>query len=158
MTTAPVRKFRAPNRLSMLVRASGGMMAKDALAGADAALEPLRAESLAVLDAALVEIESRFGRSAAATRAAGAYQDLYTLALRIIDVSGFLPDSCVDQAAISFCALVDNCSEAKAWRWDAIDVHINALRLLRTSDLTPDQRRAVIDGLNKVSQRRIEDS
>ena len=153
-----VRKFRAPNRLSMLVRADGGMMARDALAAADAALEPLRAESLAVLDAALAEIDARFGRPAAATRAAGAFQDLYALALRIIDVSGFLPGSCVDQAAVSFCALVDNCAEAGVWRWDAVDVHINALRLLRTADLDPDQRQAVIAGLNKVSQRRIDDA
>ena len=153
-----VRKFRAPNRLSMLVKASGGVMAKDALEAAEAALEPLRAESLAVLDAALAEIEARFGKAAAATRGSGAYQDLYTLALRIIDVSGFLPGSCVDQAAISFCAMVDNCAEAKAWRWDAIDVHINALRLLRTAGLNSDQRRAVIDGLNKVSQRRMDDA
>jgi hypothetical protein len=152
-----VRKFRAPNRLSMLVRASGGVMAKDALAAADAALEPLRAESLAVLDAALAEIEARFGKPAAATRGEAAFQDLYTLALRIIDVSGFLPGSCVDQAAISLCALVDNCAEAKSWRWDAIDVHLNALRLLRTTDLNPEQRRAVIEGLNKVSQRRLDD-
>ena len=153
-----VRKFRAPNRLSMLVKASGGVMAKDALAAADAALEPLRAESLAVLDAALAEIEARFGKPAAATRAGETYQALYALALRIIDVSGFLPGSCVDQAAISFCALVDNCAEAKVWRWDAIDVHINALRLLRTSGLNPAQRHAVIDGLNKVSQRRVDDA
>lgn len=153
-----VRKFRAPNRLSMLVRANGGVTAKDALAAADAALEPLRAESLAVLDAALAEIEARFGRPAAATRGSAAFQDLYTLALRIIDVSGFLPGSCVDQAAVSFCALVDNCAEAGAWRWDAVDVHINALRLLRATDLSPDQRRAVIDGLNKVSQRRLGDA
>ncbi|MDR6533165.1 hypothetical protein J2800_003926 [Caulobacter rhizosphaerae] len=153
-----MRKFRAPNRLSMLVRANGGVTAKDALAAADAALEPLRAESLAVLDAALAEIDARFGRPAAATRAAGAFQDLYVLALRIIDVSGFLPGSCVDQAAVSFCALVDNCAEAGAWRWDAVDVHVNALRLLRTADLSPDQRRAVIDGLNKVSQRRIDEA
>jgi hypothetical protein len=153
-----MRKFRAPNRLSMLVKASGGVMAKDALAAAEAALEPLRAESLGVLDAALAEIEGRFGKTAAATRASGAYQDLYTLALRIIDVSGFLPGSCVDQAAISFCALVDNCAEAGGWRWDAIDVHINALRLLRTADLSAEQRHAVIDGLNKVSQRRIDEA
>jgi hypothetical protein len=153
-----VRKFRAPNRLSTLVRAEGGRLAQDALAAADAALEPLRAESLAELDAAMAEIESLFGKSAAATRAAGAYRDLYGLVLRIIDVSGFLPGSCVDQAAISFCTLIDNCAEADAWRWDAVDVHINALRLLRTVDLNPEQRRAVIDGLNKVSQLRIDEA
>jgi hypothetical protein len=153
-----VRKFRAPNRLSMLVKAGGGKMAKDALAAADAALEPMRAPSLAVLDAALAQIDGQFGKPAAATRDAQAYQDLYALALRIIDVSGFLPGSLVDQAAISFCALADNCAEAGAWRWDAIDVHINALRLLRAGGLTPDQRRAVIDGLNKISQRRPDDA
>ncbi len=153
-----VRKFRPPSRLSTLARAEGGVMVKDALAAADAALEPLRAESLAVLDATLAEIETRFGKSAAETRDGSAYQDLYTLVLRIIDVSGFLPEACVDQAAISFCALVDNCAEAGAWRWDAVDVHINALRLLRAAGLGPDQRRTVIDGLKKVSQRRIEDS
>ena len=148
-----VRKFRAPNRLSMLIKANGGVMAKDALEAADAALEPLRAPSLAVLDAALTEIDSRFGKPAAATRGGESFQALYALALQIIDVSGFLPGSCVDQASVSLCALVDNCAEAGAWRWDAIDVHINALRLLRSADLAPDQRRAVIDGLNKVSQR-----
>ncbi len=153
-----VRKFRAPNRLSMLIKASGGKLAKDALTAADAALEPLRAPSLAVLDAALDEIEGRFGRPASAARGAEPYQDLYALALRIIDVSGFLPGSSVDQAAISLCALTDNCAEADAWRWDAVDVHINALRLLRAGGLTPDQRRAVIEGLNKVSQRRIDDA
>ena len=148
-----VRKFRAPNRLSMLIKANGGVMAKDALEAADAALEPLRAPSLAILDAALAEIDSRFGKPAAATRGGESFQDLYAQALKIIDVSGFLPGSCVDQASISLCALVDNCAEAGVWRWDAIDVHINALRLLRSAALAPDQRRAVIDGLNKVSQR-----
>ena len=152
-----MRKFRAPNRLTKLVRAEGGRMAQDALAAADAALEPLRAESLEALDAAMAEIESLFGK-AAATRASGAYRDLYALVLRIIDVSGFLPGSCVDQAAISFCTLIDNCAEADAWRWDAVDVHINALRLLRTVDLAPEQRRAVIEGLNKVSQLRIDEA
>jgi len=151
-----VRKFRAPNRLSMLVKASGGVMAKDALEAADAALEPLRAESLALLDAALAEIEAKFGKYAGEARQGAVHQDLYALTLRIIDVSGFLPGSCVDQAAISFCALVDNCAEAGVWRWDAVDVHINALRLLRTTDLTPEQRRAVIAGLNKVSQRKTD--
>ncbi|MGR4864943.1 chemotaxis protein CheE [Caulobacter sp. LARHSG274] len=153
-----VRKFRAPNRLSALVKAGGGKLAKDALAAADAAMEPLRAPSLAVLDAALAEIDRRFGQSAASARNAEAHATLYALALRIIDVSGFLPGSCVDQAAISLCALVDGCAEAGVWRWDAVDVHIHALRLLRTSGLTPDQRRAVIQGLNKVSQRRLGDA
>ncbi|WP_426011001.1 chemotaxis protein CheE [Caulobacter sp. DWR2-3-1b2] len=153
-----VRKFRAPNRLSMLIKAAGGPMAQDALKAAETALEPLRAESMAVLDAALAEIDARYGKPAAATRAGETFQDLYVLALRIIDVSGFLPGSCVDQAALSFCALVDNCIEANAWRWDAIDVHINALRLLRTAGLTADQRQAVIAGLNKVSQHRLDDA
>ncbi|MBO9708210.1 MAG: chemotaxis protein CheE [Caulobacter sp.] len=153
-----VRKFRPPNRLSMLVKASGGKRVKEALEAADAALEPLRAPSLAILDAALADIEARFGPAAGAGREGEGFQDLYALSLRIIDVAGFLPESSVDQAAVSLCALVDHCAEAGAWRWDAVDVHVHALRLLRGGALEPDQRKAMIEGLNKVSQRRLEEA
>ncbi len=156
MTVA--RKFRAPNRLSMLVRANGGVMAKDALAAAEAALErcaPNRWRSWTP-PWPRSRTASAGRRRRPARPAPTRTSTPWPCGSSTCRVSCRGP--CVDQAAISFCALVDNCSEAGAWRWDAIDVHINALRLLRTSDLNPDQRRAVIDGLNKVSQRRIEDA
>jgi hypothetical protein len=68
-------------------------------------------------------------------------------------------DAGVDKAALSLCTLVDGCAEAKAWRWDAVDVHLNALRLLRAhgAALPAEQREAMLQGLYQVSNFKAED-
>lgn len=148
-----VRKFRPANRLTAMIKDRGGVMAKDALANADAALEPLRAPSLAALDAALGEIEARFG-PAAANRGGEDFEDLYALTLKILDVANFAGPG-LDHAAASLCTLVDAMGEAGAWRWEAVDVHLNALRLLRNmgAKLPDEHRRSLLQGLQKVSKR-----
>jgi hypothetical protein len=154
-----VRKFRPPNRLTAMIKDRGGVLAKDALVNADTALEPLRAPSLAVLDAALTEIEARFGLAAAATRNSEDFETLYTLTLKILDVANFAGPG-VDHAAASLCTLVDAQAEAGAWRWEAVDVHLNALRLLRNlgAKLPDAHRRSLLEGLQKVSQRKSDES
>lgn len=149
-----VRKFRPPNRLASMIKDRGGLMAKDALAAAEANVEALRESSLAALDAALEAIEARFG-PAAPDRASEEFETLYTMTLKVVDVSGFAADAGVDEAAVSLCALVDACAEAGAWRWDAVDVHLSALRLLRNvgASLPAAHRRGMLDGLHKVVQR-----
>lgn len=153
-----VRKFRPPNRLAKMIKERGGLMAKDAILAAEAGVESLREASLAALDEALVEIERRF--SPGVDREAESFETLYTLTLRIIDVSAFVADAGVDQAAISLAALADSCAEAGAWRWDAVDVHLHALRLLRTvgAQLPAADRQAMLDGLYKVSHRKVDDA
>lgn len=149
-----VRKFRPPNRLAAMIKDRGGILAKDAVAAAEANVEALRESSLASLDAALEAIEARFG-PAAQGRASEDFEALYTMTLKIVDVSGFAADAGVDEAAVSLCALADACAEAQAWRWDAVDVHLSALRLLRNvgASLPAEQRRGMLDGLHKVAQR-----
>lgn len=144
-----VRKFRPPNRLAAMIKERGGVLAKDAIAAAEANVETLRDSSLAALDEALEAIEARFGP------VGEDFETLYTMTLKIIDVAGFAADAGVDEAAVSLCALVDGCAEAGAWRWDAVDVHISALRLLRNvgASLPAEQRRGMLDGLHKVAQR-----
>lgn len=154
-----VRKFRPPNRLARLIKDRGGLMAKDAIAAAELGVEGLRDVSLAALDAALTEIEARFGPTSA-TRDAESFETLYALTLRMIDVSMFVSDAGVDQAAISLAALADSCMEAGVWRWDAVDVHLHALRLLRSigASLPEADRQAMLEGLYKVSHRKIEEA
>ena len=77
-----VRKFRPPNRLAAMIKDKGGILAKDAVAAAEAGVESLREASMAALDEALAEIERRFGR-AAQNRAAPFHSDFRHL------VSGF---------------------------------------------------------------------
>lgn len=149
-----VRKFRPPNRLASMIKDRGGILAKDALAAAEANVEALRESSLAALDAALEAIEARFGPGAP-DRGSEEFETLYTMTLKVVDVSGFAADAGVDEAAVSLCALVDACAEAQAWRWDAVDVHLSALRLLRNvgASLPAEHRRGMLDGLHKVVQR-----
>ncbi|WP_297512185.1 chemotaxis protein CheE [uncultured Caulobacter sp.] len=147
-----VRKFRPNNRLSTLIKQKGGVLAQDAIAAAERGVESLRESSLAALDQTLAEIDRRFGKDALG-RQAETFDALYLLGSRIIDVGAFVSDSGVDKAAVSLCTLADDCAETGAWRWDAVDVHLNALRLLRSvgASLPADQREAMLEGLYQVS-------
>ena len=147
-----VRKFRPPNRLASMIKERGGILAQDAVVAAEAGVESLREASLAALDETLAEIERRFGK-AAEDRQSASFEGLYLLSSRIIDVGYFVSDTGVDKAAVSLCALADSLAEAGVWRWDAVDVHLNALRLLRTmgAQLPADQRSAMLEGLYQVS-------
>jgi len=152
------RKFRVRSRLATLAFQSGGISANQALKQAEAAIEPLRAPGLAAIDAALSEIEARYGHSAAG-RANENFEDLYRLSATIIDMALFVPNSGLDDAARSFCCLVDLSHELDLWAWDAIDVHIEALRLLRTAGaaMSAAQRRSILDGLIQVTRKRVGD-
>lgn len=153
-----VRKFRPPNRLARLVQDRGGLMAKDAIAAAEVGVESLRENCMAELDEVLAEIERRFAPGPA--REVETFDTLYALTLRIIDVGTFVADAGVDQAAISLAALTDSCAEAGVWRWEAIDVHLHALRLLRSvgASLPPADRQSMLEGLYKVSHRKIDEA
>lgn len=150
-----VRKFRPPNRLASMIKDKGGILAKDAVAAAEAGVESLREASMAALDESLAEIERRFGK-AAENRANESCEALYLLASKVIDVSIFVADAGIDKAAMSLCGLADSCAEAGAWRWDAVDVHLNALKLLRAmgAQLPAEQRDAMLQGLYQVSHYR----
>lgn len=154
-----VRKFRPPNRLASLIKDKGGMMAKDAIAAAEAGVETLRESSMVALDENLAEIERRFGK-AAPDRAAEPFEALYHLASKVIDVSLFVADAGIDKAAMSLCGLADSCAETGAWRWDAVDVHLNALKLLRAvgAELPVAQRDAMLQGLYQVSHYRPDEA
>lgn len=153
-----VRKFRPPNRLAKMIGDRGGLLAKDAIAAAEEGVESLREASMAALDEALAEIDRRFGQGVEG-REAESFEALYLLGSRVIDVSAFVMDSGVDKAAVSLCSLADACADAKTWRWDAVDVHLNALRLLRAmgAALPAEQREAMIEGLYQVSHHQPDD-
>lgn len=154
-----VRKFRPPNRLATLIKDKGGILAKEAVSAAEAGVETLRESSMAALDESLAEIERRFGRHAEG-RADESFEALYHLASKVIDVSLFVADAGVDKAAMSLCGLADSCAETGAWRWDAVDVHLNALKLLRAAGATLPvaQRDAMLQGLYQVSHYRPDET
>jgi hypothetical protein len=154
----PVRKLKVRSRLASLAFKGGGITVNAALKQADLALEPLRAPGLIVLDAAIAEIERRYGREASG-RAGEPFEDLYLLCSRVIDLALFVPDSGLDEAARAFCGLADLSQELKTWAWDAVEIHIEALKLLRMSGAAMSQaeRDAILEGLAQVTQKRLGD-
>lgn len=148
-----VRKFRPPNRLAALIKDKGGILAQDAIVAAEAGVESLREASMVALDDALGEIERRFGKGAP-DRDSESFESLYLLASKVIDVSMFVAEAGIDKAAMSLCGLADSCMTGGAWRWDAVDVHLKGLKLLRAmgAQLPVEQRDAMLQGLYRVSQ------
>jgi len=151
-----VRKFKVHSRLSRLALGRGGVTVVEALQQASAALEEIRPPCIAMVDECLAEIDQRFGPMAP-NRANEPLADLYSLSSCIIDVSGALPNSGMDQAANALCELVDLTISSERVGWVAFDVHIRALHLLRShgASLSEERRRAVISGLREVVVKRF---
>ena len=147
-----VKRFRVQSRLATIAFQGGGLTVNQALKGADEALEPLRPACLAAIDAAIADIDARYGRGAP-MRAGEPTEDLYLLSSGVIDVAVFVQDSGLVGAAQSLCGLVDLSRELGVWSWDAVDVHIEALKLLRLAGtaMSDAQRSSILDGLAKVT-------
>lgn len=152
------RKFKVETRLAMHAFRPGGMTVADALRRADAALEVMRGPCIETIDGALVEIDQRYG-AGAADRANEPFADLYSLSSKIIDASIFLPGTDLDKAARALCQLTALCQAQDAWDWVALDLHIDALKMLRANGaaLGEQARADVIKGLNQVTLKRVGD-
>lgn len=154
----PVKMIRAPNRLRAAMAASGGFSVREAVRRSEAAVDTMREPCLAAIDAALAEIDQRFG-AAAAGRDGEDYETLYVLATRIIDSSIVVRNSGLDDASRALCDLADLSSEIGRWDWPAVEVHVEALKMLRVAGeaMTKEQRRAIVEGLVKVTRKRVGD-
>jgi hypothetical protein len=147
-----VREFRAPNPLAAITQ-NGGMLISEALGAANEALKDMRKPSLRAIDRLLAAMNQHFGPSS--RRGDEDFQALYELAGRIIDVSSPVAEMQIDRAAFSLCELVDRCANQSRWDWPSVDVHLDALQLLRHSAaaLKAPERKAILDGLDRVTER-----
>lgn len=155
----PVKMIRPPNRLRAAMAASGGLSAREAIRRSEAAVDTLREPCLAAIDGAIAQIELRFG-AAAAGRDGEDFETLYRLSTHIIDSSIVVRNSGLDDAARALCGLADLSGEMGRWDWPAVQVHIEALKMLRAAGeaMTKEQRNAVIEGLMKVTRKRVGDA
>lgn len=146
---------RVPNPLSERAKARGGLSAGQATMRADAAIEALREVSLGIIDAHLAAIDRLYGPGGP-RRDTGDLSDLYDCALGIVESGSGLPGSGLEDAARAACDFVALSQAAHVCDWEAVDVHIAALRVLRSEgqQLKPAQRKAILKGLQGVTQKR----
>jgi hypothetical protein len=146
---------RVPNKLAQLARGRGGIAVGEAVKRANAALNDLKDASIAIIDEQLAEIDRLFG-SGNPDRTGLSLDLLYEQASQIIDAGGGLPGSGLEECARAVCDLVSVSRANNTCDWDAIDVHIATLKVLRAQgqSLTALQRMTVLKGLSDVTAKR----
>jgi hypothetical protein len=148
-----VRIFRVPNKLRDKILKSGGPRALEILARAEKAMVEMRPPCLDIIDELIAEIVAKYGR--ANRKGDEDFALLYALSSRIIDVSAPVAELEIDRAAFFLCELVDRCSARDLWDWPSVDVHIDALQLLRLDrgNLPPAARLQIFVGLKKINNK-----
>ena len=146
--------IRKKPRLSSLVDQPGGMSARSALKAVAELLDPLREEGRERVEASIAVLEQTLAASHRYDRTV-LLSALYAQATAVLDAAGpfGLDDLC--SAAFSLCELSDRYSRLETpVDPRAVEVHIQALRLLHTHDAAPEAaRHAILDGLARVLAR-----
>ena len=145
MTEARLVKVRSA--LSRQLSRPGGRSVADAERLADAALQTHRADAFAELGALVAQLETL----CAAPPADGAPR-VYALAASLVDLAGFFDTGSFYEAAYSLCDLSDRTRGTDRWSWNAVEVHVRALRLLHSGGLgsTGSGGGELVAGLRKV--------
>ncbi len=133
--------------LSRQLSQPGGRTLADAERLADAALQTHRADAFAELGRLVAELEA-----VGAARTPGDEARTYQLAAGLVDLAGFFDTGPFYDAAYSLCDLTDRTRGGDLWSWDAVAVHVQALRLLHLAGLGnagPDAA-ALLAGLRRV--------
>ena len=142
-----VRKFPAVNRLAELIRLPGGRTVRRLLHEAEAELETHRASFDGELDQRLAALEQLSAAGADGGR------EIYDHASAIIDTAGLFGFDDLGAAAYALCDLVDSLGEQGRWDAAAVEVHVEALRLLRSRDCPADERERLLAGLHAVFEK-----
>ena len=125
-----VKWIMRPPRLASLVRQSGGVTVGRALEAVPLHVEPLREQCLAAVDDHIAALEALVAEGEPEDRAA-ALKAVYGRAAGVLDAAGPFDLEDVCKAAWSLCELVDRYGRAGRADWRAVEVHVQALHLLR---------------------------
>ena len=141
------------SRLSKLVNQPGGVTVGKALAEAARHTEEFRVEAMAVVAAALDELDGVVAAPPAADDRKAWLERIYFLATRISDTAGPFGYEDLCAAAFSLCELADRQQRGQGLDLPPLKVHAASLRLLLAGDQPPAARKAVLAGLSQVVER-----
>ncbi len=141
------RLVKVQSGLARQLARPGGRTLADAERMADAALQTHRSDAFAELGRLITELEA-----ACTTRAAQDRERVYALGASLVDLAGFFDTGPFYEAAYSLCDLTDRSRDGALWSWEAVQVHVQALRLLHLAGLGeagPDAA-ALLAGLRRL--------
>ncbi|MBU1345612.1 MAG: chemotaxis protein CheE [Alphaproteobacteria bacterium] len=141
------RTFKVKSSLAYKIKEPGGRLVRDAERMATEALNTHRDDVMANVATILDQLDVVCAR-----KADDGGPQIYALAASMIDVAGFFDTGPLYDAAYSLCDISDRMIANDHWRWPAVQVHLQALRLIlaggcrtgRTSDM-------LLEGLRSVA-------
>lgn len=143
------RTFRVTTSLAAQMRQPGGRTVGAAVSAAGAALEERREAAMADIGEVLEQLQAVVAR-----RGAGDAEQIYDRAAALLDVAGFFDTGPLYDAAYSLCDLSERMQAASAWRWPAVEVHLQALALILAAGCRHDAASdALLTGLRAVVER-----
>lgn len=147
------RNIKVKNRLGEMMRQPGGRSLVEALRGAEKRLDKISPDLLKGLDQAIAKLDA--GVSAVGNPPnERALAEIYQASNEIITLAGLVGYAPIDEIAHGLCELIDAFLAEGQWNDQAIQVHIDAVQLLRSLPKTDTAgRERVVDGLRKVWSR-----
>lgn len=144
-----VRMTKVRSNLSLQMSRPGGRSMRSAIAQADIALEAHRDGAMDSVRHSLSELET-----ICAAQAPDSQPRVYEAAAALLDLAGFFNTGPLYAAAYSLCDVSDRMSP-DAWDWQAIAVHLRAMRLLIADDCRDSEMaKTMLEGLRAVTQRK----
>lgn len=145
------RLFKIENRLGAITRRPGGKRISEALQAAETRVRRKHGELAAVLPEAALWLKARLGGAAADP--GQTLEALYVESNQIFSLAGVLGLKALADAAYSLCDLVDGFRDTGEISWQAVHVHVDAIRLLIASPDSDAAQAAILAGLRKVGAR-----
>jgi hypothetical protein len=141
-------------RIRKMVNRSEGVRINDAVKRAEQNIQNYKATGVANMDEKIEQLVEICARMRVESTAADE-RKVYLLSNDIFDAAGMFGEPELSEAAYSLCELIGNRSETHPLSWEAVNVHISSMRLLRQSSSASDSatRQAVLEGLRKVTAR-----
>lgn len=145
MTEPRLVKFKSP--LASQLGRPGGRSLADAERLAEAALQTHRVSIMGDLGRIVGRLEQH-----CETAAPEDQNTVYGLAVELVDLAGFFDTGAFFEAAYSLCDLSDKSRSSGRWSWEAVRVHVSALRLLhgRGAGGDPTDGERILAGLRQV--------
>jgi hypothetical protein len=144
------RIFKVENRLAKIARQPGGKSIEEAVRTAELRIESVRDKCVA----ALATKAERLAEIAAGDRGEGGQatlDGLYNTSNAIFGVACVYDLDALSEAACSLCDLVYGFRSGQAVNWQAIDVHVDGIRLLASG--YSEGAASILAGLRRVKAR-----
>lgn len=131
-----------------------GITASEAENFAGLKLEMLRERSLAEIDNAIDALMGYLRLLKHGTPPPAVVAEMHRLSCEIAGIAGTFGYGCLGKAAYSLCKLIDDCGTRGQWDRVAVDIHFDAIRLLRYPEkVSPEMREHLLKGLHMVVDR-----